>query len=69
MEQEEVGLVPSLLLLKQDVGLLSGQDYTKGQHTTSPQALAQVAGIGDLFEPTNFSATMVSFKPLMTAYN
>lgn len=53
-------LVPSLLFLKQDVGLLSGQDYTKGQHTTSPLSLVRVAMIGDLFDPTNFSATMVS---------
>lgn len=55
-----VELVPSLLFVKQDVGRLSGPDYTKGQHTTSPQSLVQVALIGDLFNPTNFSATIVS---------
>lgn len=55
-----VNLVPSLLFLKQDVGLLSGLDYTKGQHNTSPQSLVQAALVGGLFDPTNSSAPMVS---------
>lgn len=55
-----VNLVPSLLFLKQDVGLLSGLDYTKGQHNTSPQSLVQAALVGGLFDPTNSSTPMVS---------
>lgn len=48
------------IFLKQDVGLLSGLGYTKGQHNTSPQSPVQVTLIGGFFDPSNFSAPLVS---------